>query len=75
MHPLHILYIFFTYICTQENCDTQQVAAQLQQLQPILAVEGTVQNPTACHIIAEGIPVIKGHLRNCVSLLIASFFG
>lgn len=40
----------------------------------MLVVEGTIQKPTACYIMAEGIPVVKGHLRNCVSLLIASFY-
>ena len=51
------------HCCTQEDSDP---VIQVQQLQPILVVEGSIHNPKSCYIRAEGIQVVKDI---CVTLL------
>ena len=58
----------------QDDCDPQAVAAELQQPQPLLVVEGTLAKPARCFLMAEGTPVLQGQVKNAAALLLASFF-
>ena len=51
----------------QDNCDSQAVAAEIQQPQPLLVVEGRYSKP---HKVAEGTSVLQGQVKNAVALLL-----
>ena len=63
----------FTCSSIQENCDPQQVAAELYQPQPVLVVEGTLENLQSCYIMAEQTSILHGQVKKAVALLLASF--
>lgn len=50
-----------------DNCDSQAVAAEIQQPQPLLVVEGRYSKP---HKVAEGTSVLQGQVKNAVALLL-----
>jgi len=56
----------------QENCDPHQVAAELHQPQPVIVVEGTLENPKSCYIMAEQTCIVHGQVKNAVAMLLAS---
>lgn len=58
----------------QEIADPQEVAAELNQPQPLLVVEGTLQSPKRCFIMAEATSVLQGDVTNAVAMLLSSFF-
>ena len=58
----------------QEISDPQQVAAELNQPQPLLVVEGTLESPKRCFIMAEETSVLQGEVTNAIAMLLASFF-
>lgn len=71
---IHTLLLLPHVFLLQENCDPQQVATQLHQLQPLLVVEGTLRIPKTCYIMAEGTSILQGQVKNAVAILLASFF-
>ena len=50
--------------------------AELHQPQPVIVVEGTLENPKSCYIyiMAEQTCIVHGQVKNAVAMLLASFF-
>lgn len=57
----------------QEIVEPQEVAAELNQPQLLLVVEGTLQSQKRCFIMAEATSVLQGDVTNAGAMLLSSF--
>ena len=46
----------------------------MHQPQPLLVINGSLQDPKECYLVAEKTVILKGDFDNAIGLLLASFF-